>query len=300
MGVYVKQGNPGGGTWKGPIASGLLRIKWGSDWYTPSALYARPTPGVGSTSTGWYDSGYRGYPATPSAPWVYAWDYNNVAIAWNAGAGGAPVSAYQLVQTDSGGNWMNQVEVGGSPWGNFGVGPGGYYQFFVRAKTASGLYSAFAGPLRIYIGQPSVYSETTEQGTRGWSSYVDVAGWGIKDNLVGAAVPGNVICQQVHWDLGCPYGVLSPFNNRSIDILGNEGQYVFAAPTNWPWSEVHGDDYFSFWGNGGRTGFICRGAGWTVSYGGASRVWGSFTVYGTEYYNYQQGHWSAATGNGYW
>jgi hypothetical protein len=299
MGVYVKQGGLGGGSWKGPIAAGLLRVKWGSDWYTPAALYARPTPGIGSNSSGWYDSGYRGYPATPSAPWVHAWDYNNVAIGWNAGGGGAPVAAYQLVQTDSNGNWMNAPEVGGSPWGNFSVGPGGYYQFFVRAKTAAGLYSPFAGPLRIYIGQPSQYYETTETGTRGWSEWHDVAGWGIKDNLVGPRPPGDVIVSQIHWDLGCPYGILSPFNNRSIDIVGNEGQYVWPS-VSWQAQEVHGDDYFWHQSNGGRWGFICRGAGWTVSYGGASRVWGSFTVYGSQTYQYQQGHWTAATGNGYW
>jgi hypothetical protein len=299
MAVYVKQGALGAGSWYGPIAAGLLRVQWGGSWYTPAALYARPTPGLGSTSSGWYDSGYRGYPATPSAPWVYAWDYNNVAIAWNAGGGGAPVSAYQIVQTDSGGNWMYSYEVGGSPWGNFSVGPGGYYQYYVRAKTAAGLYSPFAGPLRIYIGQPSTYYETTETGTRGWSEYMDVAGWGFKDNLVGPRPPGDVIVTQIHWDLGCPYGILSPFNNRSIDIVGNEGQYVWPTQ-NWPWQEVHGDDYFYHQSNTGRWGFICRGAGWTVSYGGASRVWGSFTVYGNQTYQYQQGHWTTATGNGYW
>lgn len=284
---------PHGGAWQVADRPGGVQVKWGgSIWQTPAFMYYK-------MGGGWVDTGYRGYPATPSAPWVHAWDYNNVAIGWSAGSGGAPVAAYQIVQTDSSGNWMYSYEVGGSPWGNFPVGPGGYYQYYVRAKGTSGLYSPFAGPLRIYIGQPSVYSETTEQGTRGWSSYVDVAGWGIKDNLVGANVPGSVICTQVHWDLGCPYGILSPFNNRYIEIILNEN-YVFESPVNWPWQEVHGDDYFNFWGNGGRTGFICRGAGWTVSYGGASRVWGGFTVYGTEYYNYQQGHWSAATGNGYW
>jgi hypothetical protein len=29
-------------------------------------------------------------------------------------------------------------------------------------------------------------------------------------------------------------------------------------------------------------------------------VWGSFTVYGNQTYQYQQGHWTTATGNGYW
>lgn len=292
-----------GAGWTAPIANGKLNVKWGgTTWQNPSVVYAK----AGDVGGGyWVDTGYRGYPATPSAPWVHAWSYDAIALGWNAGGGGAPVAAYQLVQTDVNGNWINQVEVGGSPWGNFGMGWDSRYQFYVRAKATSGLYSGFAGPLRVGCGHPTQYQYGNVQHSEGWQEYNAVGGdaysWGYRDNFVGQRPGGDVHVEYIYWNLSANVGVLSPWNNREVYIIGNDSA-LYWGPMGWN-RPVVGYDYFDFWGNGGVTGFVCRGSGWSTQFNnnGYPRVTGEFWVGGTRYWTaYEVVNTINEQGNYYW
>lgn len=292
-----------GGGWSGDVANGKLSTKWGGGWFIPTVIYAK----VGALGGGyWTDTGYRGYPAVPSAPWVHAWSYDAIALGWSAGGGGAPATAYQLVQTDVNGNWINQVEVGGSPWGNFGMSWDTRYQFYVRAKSAAGLYSGFAGPLRVGCGHPTQYTYGNVQRSRAWAVGSNVGdgngSWGFRDNLFGEAVGGDIVVNGIYWDLYTNVGIMSPWGNRTMEIIGNEGQYVW-GPMDWQASHINGWDYFGHWGNGGRWGGICRGAGWSSQFwnNGYPRVWGYLEVHGTQYYyNWEVVSTINEQGNYYW
>ena len=296
---------PFGGSWSGPITDGNLRLKWGgSSWTYPAFARVKVSDG-GITNGGfganpqWVDTGYRGYPVKPSTPWVTAWDYNTMSISWNAGSGGAAVSQWHVVRTNEGGGWINNDYVPVSQnYFSYGVNWNTRYQHYIEAVSSSGLVSGFSSPLRTYIGTPSQYYETTETGTRAWDGYTDVGDYGIKDNIVGPAVPSSVVVQTIQFDLGCPWGVLSPYGNREIYWVANGVQQGLEY---WGGSEIHtNQDVGDYWGNGQGSGFVCRGAGWTIYPGGQSRVWGSLWVHGYEQYQYQQGHWTNAVGNGYW
>jgi hypothetical protein len=73
-----------GGVWKGPAADGVISVKKNGAWVSPAYVSAK-------SNGAWVDSGYRGYPLTPSTPWIHSWDNTSATlqINWSAPPGGA-------------------------------------------------------------------------------------------------------------------------------------------------------------------------------------------------------------------
>ena len=283
------------GGWVAP-AAGKIAIKWGgTTWIHPSMARVKVgNPGGGS----WVDSDYRGYPAVPTGTHVYSWDYNDVRIAWSAGAGGAAVADYHVVQTDSAGNWLRQYTVAGGVSPSIPVSVSSYYIFYVRSRSSAGLYSDWGPVVRAKIGKPAETYYTTETADRAWSAAASVGGY--KDAIVGVAVPSNVVVQSVRYQISSQGGftsVLSPYNNREIYRIANSGQQERFSWGNPVDAGINVTDY---WGNGGITGMICRGAGWSTAASGTYKAIGTITASGYERYNYQQAHTIPAVANGYW
>lgn len=297
MPIYIKSGALGGGTWVSP-APGNLKVKsgyaGGGSWLDPSMVYVKR----GDLGGGyWQDSGYRGYPGIPSAPWVHAWDYNNVALAWNPPTSGAPVASYEVYQTDQAGNGISLQTAYSSPWWQFPVAQNSYYQFFVRSKGSTGLLSAFAGPLRVYIGIASTYYETTELGSRPWAISMDANGW--QNNGPILFFPDNVVGQWMEFNVSATFSTttLSPFNQREIRWYRNGVDMGVGSWGN-PYHVTH--TFPTQFSGGGGNGFRCFGSGWSAASNGGVRTQGTLTIGGVEFYYYQLGHWTAATPNGYW
>ena len=284
MGVYVKEGALGGGSWK-QIGNGGVRVKSGGSWSYPTYVHAKLEGG------GWRDTGYRGYPNPPQSIWVHAWSHSAVALGFTGpAAGGAPVAAYQLVQTDSNGNWLNQVEVGGSPWGNFGVSMDGLYQFYVRSKSAAGLYSGWAGPVRVRIGHSETGYWATENRTRGWESE-HIGGARNRDEPFWVGFGSNVSIGGMHWrNMRTPMSsIVTPWGNRTVnwiiyggdwgDISGSVGEVRSSGANAWY-------DYpFGNQGDGNPWGIVPRGAGWSAVSNGTYMLWvDDFWCSGTETY----------------
>lgn len=264
-----------GGGFDGPVANGKLQTKWGGGWFVPTVIYAKS----GALGTGgWVDTGYRGYPNPPQGIWVHAWNFGAVALGFSGpAAGGAPVAAYQLVQTDSAGNWLSQVEVGGSPWGNFGVGEDGYYQFYVRSKSAAGLYSNFVGPLRVRIGHTEQGYWQTEGRTQYWSSE-HVSGARNRDDPFWIGHGGDCVLQTMHWRnlrTGGMSGTVSPWGSRTVNYIFNGGDF---GAINGELGEIlNGHSYdkggFGHTGTGAGWGLVARGSGWSTVSNGYYMLW---------------------------
>jgi hypothetical protein len=298
MGVYVKDGALGGGSWR-QIGNGGVRVKAGNDWSYPTYVYAKPE------GQGWRDTGYRGYPNPPQSIWVHDWNFGAVALGFTGPApGGAPVSYYQLVQTDSNGNWLNTANVGGSPWGNFGVGEDGYYQFYVRSFSAAGLASAFTGPVRVRIGHSEQGYWATENRTQGWESE-HLSGARNKDEPFWVGFGSDVHVTGMHWrNLRTPMSsVVSPGTNRTVEwiVFGTGFGYIHETyGTVYSGSNI--DHGLGHDGNGQPWGIVARGAGWSTTGNGTYMLWcdnfwcsGTYTYQVQVYYvtrNYQD--------NGYW
>jgi hypothetical protein len=254
-----------GGGWAGPVGDGNLRVKWGGPWISPAYVYHK----MGDLGGGyWRDTGYRGYPNPPQSIWVHAWDFNNVALGFTGpAAGGAPTVAYNLVQTDSAGNWLNQVEVGGSPWGNFGVGQDGYYQFYVRSKSAAGLYSGFTGPVRVKIGHTETGYWQTEGRTEGWTSET-ASGYRNKDDPFWVGIPPSVILTSMHWrNLQMPgSSVVTPGTNREVNwVFAGQDYGTIRAQLGTVYKGNNTDWAFNNWGDWNPWGIVARGAGWSTT-----------------------------------
>jgi hypothetical protein len=289
------------GVWRGPVSDGILRVKSGGVWVSPSYVRAKAPSGA------WVDSQYRGYPNPPSAPWVHAWSYSNCQVAWNyAAGGGAAISYYEVVITDAAGNWLATENSTDNISPNWGVGQDTRYQFYVRSVAANGLVSAWQGPLRVGIGHPSTPNYGWVQRTRDWYSQIN-GNW-IKDKYAGGEggtvvfVPNSVLITALHYNIFTNNGfssVISPWNNRTVSSIyaGIDQGNVFQA--NNPLQTI---DYgYANWGADNYWGFICRGAGWTVSEGGTARLVGQFGVQGTEYYNnWEIVSYNPEQGNYYW
>jgi len=295
-----------GGAWKGPITSGNFRVKSGAigggSWVSPAYCRMR-------VNGAWFDTGYVGYPAAPINFSIQAWSYSAVALQWNAGSGGAPVSAYNLVQTDSAGNWLNQVEVGGSPWGNFGVSPDTRYQFYIRSKSSAGLYSGFVGPIRAQIGHDVSYNYGYVLRERAWQSDT-VSGWFNKDDFIAVYVPGSgtgdgragdILIQGLHSrNFHTPQsGTVSGTASRTLNHLYNNGDFGSVGTVPGGWGEDLG---LNNWSGNSYWGYIPRGTGWSTSGNqyyqlGVDAVW----LTGVERYNnYEIVSTNPAVGNSYW
>jgi len=161
MSVQVRTG----GTWR-TAGSGALNIRNGGSWRSANACYVK----IGGVGAGyWYDSGYRGYPAVPSTPWVTGWDYSNVNVGWSAGGGGAPVAYYQLEHNHPGG--IQGIDnYGGGQSNNYGVNWDSTYSFRVRAVSTGGLVSGWSPYRYVAIGHPQQDTYGYVQRTRGWQT----------------------------------------------------------------------------------------------------------------------------------
>ena len=282
--------------WVAP-ASGKIALKWGGTaWIHPSMMRVKVgDPGGGS----WVDSDYRGFPAEPVSVAINAWNYDTVSIKWGAGAGGAAVASYEVQQRNASGGVIATSTDTASPSGNFAVSDMTKYQFYVRSKSAAGLYSDWAGPVKPSIGKPASTTYTTETATRNWSAAANVGGY--KDAIVGVAVPSAVVVTTVRYQISAQNGftgALSPYNNREIYRIANSGQQE-----RFSWLAGSVDvtvNVANYTGNGGITGMICRGAGWSTAASGTYKAVGTITVNGVETYSYQQAHTVAAVANTYW
>ena len=285
-----------GANWSGNVADGNLRTRWGGGWFVPSLVRAK----VGDVGGGyWTDTGYRGVPNPPSTPWVHSWydggslgAQGHLQVAWNYASGGAAVSYYEVVLQDQWGNELGRENSTDNISPQWGVAQNAYYQTFVRSVGASGLVSAWQ-QRNVYIGRPAYPIMGTIHHADDWATGGSIGYEGYLNNLAGFGVPGDVRAHAVHWQLWTSWGsgVLSVSppqfvdgGDRQIQIIWNEYN-VFWEP-NWP-SPLDGWDAewingFAFWGNGGRTGFICRGAGWGHP---GYRADGYVTVYGVRYYD---------------
>ena len=306
----------GGTTWQGPIDNGKLSTRWGNGWINPTLVNAKTSDNAASGSAAvtnggyganprWVDTGYRGYPAVPSWLGIYGWDYSNVSLQWSAGSGGAPVTAWHLVQTDESGNWLNQVEVSASPWGNFGVSWDTRYQFYVRAKAASGLYSGYQGPLKASIGHPVQYQYGYVNRQRPWQS-PNQSGARNKDQPFWATVPSSVALDGIHWrNLHLAYsGAVTPGTNRVVNfvILGVDyGSLNGVYGSIWT-GDNRDHPFYGNVGDGSAWGIVPRGTGWSTTSNPqymlyADGVW----LTGTETYaNYEIVNTIPEQGNGYW
>lgn len=279
------------GTWR-VLTDGKLKVKWGADWVVPSLCYIQ-------WGGAWRDTGYRGYPAIPTNFHLTHWDYNDTICAWSAGSGGAPVADYHVVQTDVSGNWLRQYTVGGGTSPAIPVSASTKYRLYVRSRSTANLFSDWAPSIGISIGKPAVTTYTTEEGTRPWSLAASTNGY--KDAIVGVAVASNRVVQNVRYQVSANAGftsILSPYNNREIYRIGNSGQ-----GERFTWNATSVDTTVNvgdYWGNGGITGYICRGTGWSIYTTGTQRAVGTVTASGYETYSYQQAHTTAAVANSYW
>jgi hypothetical protein len=282
-----------GPNWSGNVADGNLRTRWGGGWFVPSLVRAK----VGDVGGGyWTDTGYRGVPNPPSAPWVHSWydggslgAQGHLQVAWNYASGGAPVAHYEVALNNEANTQTLGVENSTdniSP--AWGVNQNSYYQVYVRSVGATGLASGYQRR-NVYIGRPAYAIMGTIHHADYWAAGGSIGYEGYLNNLAGPAVPGDVVVYSIHWQLWDNYGsnVLCVYppqfvngGDRQIQIIYNE-YGVLWDDVNWP-SPLDAFDYPApYWGNGGRTGFICRGGGWVPG----RRADGYVTVDGTRYYD---------------
>ena len=298
MAVKRKAGPIEGGSWSGAALDGRLKVKSGAigggSWRTPAYCKVKAN-GV------WVDSGYRGYPGNPSAPWVYnwsSWGYTHMQIAWSYASGGAPAVSYDALQQDSAGNWLNAEWGGTDNLTGFNVAENGYYQYLVRSVGATGLVSPWQGPLRVYMGHAATPNYGWVHHADYWYQQID-GYWG-KDQPAWIYVPNSVQISAFHFSLSTPMSsVLSPGTNRQLYhvFLSNQYGEVISFP-----SPVYHIEYFpNFAGGNAYWGFVPRGAGWSTTGNSYYSVNGAFGVEGYNHYDVNEiVSWNPATGNGYW
>ena len=311
MPVQYKIGALGGGSWSPAIASGRVAYKRPntSTWSYPSGVFVK----VGDIGGGvWRDTDYKGYPAIPTTPTIYAWDYSDMRISWAAGSGGAPVANYTVRVTGSGGNpdtsYLHSSDHTGSPTGNIGVSWDSKYKVYVRANSAGGLSSAWSPVLQPWIGHPRQDTYGYVQRTRAWSTTLSGGVWW-KDRYDGNAggtvvwVPDSVYVQYYrHYLYSNNHftDILSPFNQRYISYYqASIDQNVSLNWNTWHYTTTTGP----YWANGGNGwwGPVCHGSGWATSASTVAHMRGDFGIDGIEYYNnYEITSTIYEQGNQYW
>jgi hypothetical protein len=305
MPIRVKDGDVGAGVWRGPIADGNIRLKWGgTTWKSPA--YIRVKNGdVGSGA--WVDTGYRGYPNEPSGVSVNTWDntaFNDLTIKWSApAAGGAPVAAYEVRKNNASNQEVTTFTDTTSPSSAFTMSPNEKAQFYVRSKSAAGLFSDWVGPVRVLMGHPEEGHYRTENRTRSW--YREVNGPWYRDAYTGGEtvikVPSDVVIKKFHYDLRAQGGftsILSPYGSREVKMVVFSNDYNTMNMGS-PYVTVDGG--YSHQGDGSWWGLRCRGEGWSSTAGGPYKMLGTFGITGTETYQVQVYVVDVAyKSNGYW
>lgn len=283
-----------GGTYRA-ISSGKMAVKWGGIWWTPSRAYVK---WAGS----WYDTGYSGYPGAPTGLYITYWDYTQATVSFTPPSGGAPVAAYHYVLTDNVGTWLAETETAAGSFNFTGLAQDSQYQIFVRSKGATGLYSTFAGPLRIQIGHPSTV--TTTYPSRHWESPV-WAGTIFQNEAPTVDVPNppgtggdpaGVTVTDFHCHVSTPHSsqLDNGVGNRAFWIIN--GNVSWQRLTNQP-SPYNVDQLLDI--QPPAFGFLCSGAGWSQRGVSTTQyVIADFFVAGTEVY--RQDDVNPAVGNSYW
>jgi hypothetical protein len=298
-----------GGAWQ-TFTDGTLRFKVDGVAQTPQYCRIKAN-GV------WNDSGYRGPPSVPSNMWVQQWnnDPGQTLTGFSGPPGGGPaIDYYHIERYDANGSAVEgYYDTSGSRW--WTTPKDTRHQFRVRSHGVNGLWSAWTPYLRVGIGHPSTPNYGYVQRTRDWSNGGSIGNDGTLNNLAGFGVPSSVVCNRIDYNLwlaGWNIDGLTQLSvyppafvnsgDRHIDINYNESTLWYRP--NWPNPYV-GTDYPSFWGNGGRTGIVCReindgpgtqGGGWYFR-----SVQGYISLYGVEYYNnYEIVSYNPEQGNYYW
>ena len=292
-----------GGAWVGG-ADGAVQIRWNNAWITPNSIAVR-------WNGTWIDSGYKGLPAPPTNLGIYGWDYSNVALQWNAGAGGAPVASYEIVFTDVNGNWLPNMPitgVGPSPWGWYAINWDTRYRAFIRSKSTGGQYSGFvslSGATGFGIGHPQQDTYGNVAHTRPWAAHT--SGAYNAGQWISVAVPSSVTLNAIHWTnlhTSSSIGYVTPGTNRDVDwiMYNNDNGSIrnqfgnVASHNNNAWS-VAGNV-----GNGTQWGIVAVGAGWSTTGNPTYQLFvDDLWVDGTEtYYQNEVVSSIPAAGNYYW
>lgn len=301
MPIRFKYDAIGAGAWRN-VPDGNLAIKSGAvgggTWLRPSLLNVKAAAIGGG---GWIDSDYRGYPAEPVSFAINAWSFTTVSLKWAAGAGGAAPVAYEIQQrAQNGTTVISTLTDTASPSGNFTVAEDTKYQFFVRAKSSTGLFSDWVGPIKAQIGHAASTTTTTTPDTRPWSGSSSVNGY--RDVAVGVVVPSTVVMTSIRFQLSAYGGftsVLSVYNNREIYMWINNAQVPGARSWSSPVDTTVALSNTSIGGTAVQ-GFVCRGTGWATTSTGSQRVTGTVSVAGTEHYNRVVTTTDPAVANSYW
>lgn len=144
MAIQVKRG----GVWTTPT-SGSISIKSGGVWRSVTSLSLK------TNSAAWLNSGYVAYPSAPTsfrATSVGNGDNRQVTFAWNAGAGGAPVTNYVINVYNSSDVYQYGVGFGTNTSGSITFGAAGttYYVRIFAGGTAG--YTQGSPRLRVVVG----------------------------------------------------------------------------------------------------------------------------------------------------
>jgi hypothetical protein len=159
MAIQVKRG----GVWTTPT-SGSISIKSGGVWRSVNSLSLK------TNSSAWLNSGYVAYPSAPTsfrATSVGNGDNRQVTFAWNAGAGGAPVTNYVINVYNSSDVYQYGVGFGTNTSGSITFGAAGttYYVRIFAGGTAG--YTQGSPRLQVVVGNAGfttpnyVWSDTT-------------------------------------------------------------------------------------------------------------------------------------------
>ena len=198
-------------SWTTP-AAGSIRVKSGGVWRTAISVKVK-------SGGAWVDSGYVAYPSAPTnfrSTSVGNGDNRQVTFAWNAGAGGAPVTNYVVNVYNSSDVYQYGVSFGTSTSGTITFG------------SASTTYY-----VRIYAGGDAGYTEGTNsvggsriRVTTGAASYpYDNSRWSANVSFVAS------YWTQSQWP-GEPYGDYTYHGSKAFD--NNTGTYWTGQSWAWP------------------------------------------------------------------
>ena len=291
-----------GGAWLTAPVSGKLAVKKDGVWYFPATAKIKDG-GI------WRDSGYLGYPGMPSTPWVVAWNYYDVHIAWNEPATGAPLASFEVQLLDVNGSVLQtQVPVSGGPnsnnrndWAFRGLNALGKYQMRVRTKGTSGLYSNWTAVLKVAMGRAEIVTPRQELRERDYYGYTSHSGVGLGGWMTHVQPP-NVrstwmelhVYTSPHINPFCGTG--GETNRRANWIVANQ-DWGNAGYHNSPWDEgkSYGVGYDYANSHQGIALTNANGPAWN-----SNRGYGSIHLWGYEQYWYYWNDVTPAIPNGYW
>jgi hypothetical protein len=290
MSVYVKSG----GAWR-QATNGHLYIRSGGVWRTASFCYIKTSVGPGGVR--WQDSGYRGYPLAPTDIWIGGNNFSSLDVGFSGpGAGGAPISYYQVQELDGNGNptgrqWNNTT---GSLTG-IGVSQDQRLQYRVKSVTAAGLESGWYGPVvnrsRIQIGHNEVGHYEYPERWRDWSGSVGFQAGLCRDESAGPSVPNSVLLNRIHYTfyLNFPGTYISKpvaQGNRQVVPVFNGNE--FGGPLDISiaaWAQYDTDIGVNNWGGDTGWGLVTHGIGWSSRpVSTAQMLCGAVYLYGQEHY----------------